>query len=82
MSGFLVYELICVVIFVLLLIINKRFNLYILLFITLFFLLTYIILPLFDIRLTIHRYMLRGIATVVAGAIAYGVYLIDLKRRK
>jgi len=81
-NMFLLYELICVAIFIVVLIVNRKFNLYILLFIVLFFLLTYIILPYFDLHLATHRYIIRGISTVVAGACAFGIYKIDINRRK
>ncbi|MEI6286256.1 MAG: hypothetical protein WCP79_07105 [Bacillota bacterium] len=82
MNVFLLYELICAAIFILVLVIKKKFNLYLLLFIVLFFLLTYIIIPFFDLHLVMHRYIIRGISTVVAGALAYGVYKIDINRKK
>ena len=83
-NAFLLYELICVAIFIVVLIINKKFNLYILLFVVLFFLLTYIVLPYFNVHLATHRYIIRGIATVVAGACAFAInkVIININRKK
>ena len=82
LGGFFFYEIMGVLVLVVSLIAARKLNWYHLLFILMFFLLTYWVVPYVDVKLVTHRYIIRAISTILSGATTYIVYRIDCHRRR